>query len=105
MDKTLQNALIALYGSLGGDRETLSNPENIGALLCDIAKLNLGASISGASVKELPPFPEDDDFGKSFNEKGFGEKGFDRGFGDDFPLDEYKEDKEKLIKLRERMQN
>ena len=60
MDKTLQNALIALYGSLGGDRETLSNPENIGALLCDIAKLNLGASISGASVKELPPFPEDD---------------------------------------------
>lgn len=32
MDKTLQNALIALYGSLGGDRETLSNPENIGAL-------------------------------------------------------------------------
>ena len=60
MDKTLQNALIALYGSLGGDRETLSNPENIGALLCDIAKLNLGASISGASVKELPPFPETD---------------------------------------------
>lgn len=60
MDKTLQNALIALYGSLGGDRETLSNHENIGALLCDIAKLNLGASISGASVKELPPFPEDD---------------------------------------------
>lgn len=60
MDKTIQNALIALYGALGGDRETLSNPENIGALLCDIAKLNLGASISGASVKELPPLPEDD---------------------------------------------
>lgn len=60
MDKTLQNALVALYGSLGGDRETLSNPENIGALLFDIAKLNLGASISDASVKELPPLPEDD---------------------------------------------
>ena len=60
MDKTLQNALIALYGSLGGDGTSLSNAESIGALICAIAKLNIGAEIGGASVKELPAFPEED---------------------------------------------
>ena len=60
MDKTIQNALIALYGALGGDTATMNDRVSIGALICEIAKLNLGAAISGASVKELPPFPEDD---------------------------------------------
>ena len=60
MNKTLQNALIALYGSLGGNSANLPNVESIGALICEIAKLNLGAAISGASVKELPPLPDDD---------------------------------------------
>ena len=60
MDKTLQNALIALYGSLGGDTTALTERDNIGALICAIAKLNVGAEISGAAVKELPAFPEED---------------------------------------------
>lgn len=60
MDKTIQNALIALYGALGGDTATLNNRVSIGALICEIAKLNLGAQISSASIKELPPFPETD---------------------------------------------
>lgn len=57
---TLQQALIALYGSLGGDSATLANPVSIVSLITEIAKLNLGAAIDAASVKELPPLPEDD---------------------------------------------
>lgn len=57
--KTLQNALKALYGSLGGDSAAIKD-DSIGALICDIAKLNIGAEITAASVKELPALPEDD---------------------------------------------
>ena len=56
--KTIQNALIALYGSLGGDRENLTNPESVGAIICDIAKLNIGATLKAAA--ELPTLPTDD---------------------------------------------
>lgn len=57
---TLQRALMALYGSLGGDCADLENVESIGYLICAIAKLGLGDKISAASVKELPELPEDD---------------------------------------------
>ena len=57
---TLQQALIALYGSLGGDSATLKNRNSVMWLIYEIAKLNLGASITAASVKELPTLPEDD---------------------------------------------
>ena len=59
MVKTLQNALKALYGSLGGDSTTLVD-DSIGAIICAIAKLDIGASITAASVKELPALPDDD---------------------------------------------
>ena len=58
--ETLQRALIALYGSLGGDSATLENPVSIVSLITEIAKLNLGTAIDAASVKELPTLPEDD---------------------------------------------
>lgn len=58
--KTLQYALMALYGSLGGDIAELKNPESIGALICDIAKLGIGDEIKTASAQELPEMPEDD---------------------------------------------
>ena len=57
---TLQQALIALYGSLGGDSATLENPVSLVSLITEIAKLNLGAAIDAASVKELPTLPEED---------------------------------------------
>lgn len=60
MDKTIQNALIALYGSLGGNYADLTNPESIGYLICDIAKLGIGDKVKTASIKELPELPEDD---------------------------------------------
>ena len=60
MDKTIQNARIALYGALGGNSAALTDRDKIGALICAIAKLDLGAEISGAAVKELPAFPESD---------------------------------------------
>ena len=37
MMRTLQNALMALYGSLGGDCADLENTESIGYLICAIA--------------------------------------------------------------------
>lgn len=55
---TLQQALIALYGSLGGDSATIANPDSIVSLITEIAKLNLGAAIDAAA--ELPALPEDD---------------------------------------------
>lgn len=57
---TLQRALMALYGSLGGDCADLENVESIGYLICAIAKLGLGDKIKTASVKELPDLPEED---------------------------------------------
>lgn len=60
MNKTIQNALIVLYGSLGGDYADLSNPESIGYLICAIAGLGIGDKVKAASVKELPELPEDD---------------------------------------------
>lgn len=56
--ETLQHALIALYGSLGGDSATLANPVSIVSLITEIAKLNIGAGV--AAAKELPALPEDD---------------------------------------------
>lgn len=58
--KTIQRALVALYGSLGGDSASLTNTENIGVLICEIAKLGIGAQLSAAGTKELPAFPEED---------------------------------------------
>lgn len=60
MDKTLQNALVALYGSLGGDIAALPNPENIGCLIYAIALLGIGDNLKAALIKELPDIPEDD---------------------------------------------
>ena len=57
---TLQRALMALYGSLGGDCADLENVESIGYLICAIAKLGLGDKIKTCSVKELPDLPEED---------------------------------------------
>ena len=56
--ETLQRALIALYGSLGGDYADLDNPSNITDLISEIAKLNIGNQI--ALAKELPALPDDD---------------------------------------------
>ena len=60
MEKTIQNALIALYGALGGNSAALTNTDSVGALICEIAKLDLGAQIKGAEEKELPTLPEED---------------------------------------------
>ena len=58
--KTLQHALMALYGSLGGDCADLTDTESIGYLILAIAKLGLGDKIKTASVKELPDLPDAD---------------------------------------------
>ena len=60
MDKTLQNALIALYGSLGGNIAALTDAENIGYLISAIAMLGVGDNLKAALIKELPDIPEDD---------------------------------------------
>ena len=56
--ETLQRALIALYGSLGGDYADLDNPSDITDLISEIAKLGIGDKL--ALAKELPDLPDDD---------------------------------------------
>ena len=54
----LQNALKELYFSLGGDVAAVRDMEDLNAIILEIAKLNLGASIAAAA--ELPAVTSDD---------------------------------------------
>ena len=57
---TLQDALKQLFYSLGGNADNVRDTDDVNAILAAIAALMLGQAIAAASVKELPPLPDDD---------------------------------------------
>ena len=57
---TLQDALKALFYSLGGAAANVRETDDIYVILSAIAALGLGAEIDAAAVKELPALPSDD---------------------------------------------
>ena len=58
MIDTLQEALKALYISLGGNADNVRNEDDINRLLDAISGLNIGTAL--AAAKELPELPESD---------------------------------------------
>lgn len=57
MTDTIQEALKNVYCSLGGDRATVQDMDDINSILNEIAKLDIGGAVA---TKELPTVTDDD---------------------------------------------
>ena len=57
---TIQEALKALYYSLGGNADNVRKTDDVNVIIAAIGALGIGASLAAASIPELPAVPEED---------------------------------------------